>query len=454
MPSASQLLGAYIQETNYDNLPAEVIAEAKRRIADVIGIGLSGSKTKAGDIAAFCLEKGGAGNAVIWGSGAKTSPAYAALANATMTFHLELDDVHRTSHTHPGVSCIPAALAICQERKLSGRDLIAATVIGYDASIRIGLAVSPSIYVDRTYLAPGVLSIFGAAASAAKLYGFPASTAGQAVAAAGYFGPLSCYESFRLGAGIKDMIMGWGNLCGIYAADLTTLGFGGPDTALEGDFGFYKTTSAAFDPKRLEHRLGTYHEILFTGVKPYACCRQHHAAIDCMLEMRQKQNLALADVAKVLVRTFTVSSRGNQKTPTTVAGAKYSIPFILAATLKYGQVWREQFTTQTIKNPELLAFAQLVQVEADPELDKLYDEKWPSIVEVELRNGKRLTARRDLPKGEPEFPCSDQELKAKFDSLSGDALTPSKSEKLWKTISQLEEVENVQEISNLLVSDK
>jgi 2-methylcitrate dehydratase PrpD len=450
MATATQVLGEYIKNTAFDNLPAEVVTEAKRRIADIIGIGLSGSSTDAGKIEKFCLAHGGGGNATIWGSGAKTSPAYAALANGTMTFHLELDDVHRTSHTHPGVSCVPAALSLCEQNHLSGKALIEAVVIGYDASIRVGLAVSPSIYVDRTYLAPGTLAIFGAAASAAKLTAQDAETAGKTIAAASYYGPLACYESFRLGAGIKDMIMGWANLSGIYAAELAASGFGGPDTAIEGDFGFCKTTSAKFDIDRLYHRLGTYHEILFTGVKPYACCRQHHAAIDCMLELREKHSLGLADVERVRVRTFVVSSRGNQKRPTTVAGAKYSIPYILAVTLKYGRIWREQFTDELIANEELLSFANLVDVEADYELDKLYDEKWPSIVEVKLKNGTTLSARRDLPKGEPEFPCSDSEIRGKFMSLSGDVLALKKATELWDTISNLEEIKDIGELSKLL----
>lgn len=454
MSTASQKLGEYIYNTKYDLLPEEVKKEAKARIADVIGIGLSGSKTDAAKIEKFCISKGGEGEATVWGSGNKTSPAYASLANGTMVFHLELDDVHRTSHTHPGVSCIPAAIALCEEKHLSGKDLIEAVVVGYDASIRIGLAVSPSIYVDRTFLAPGTLSVFGASAAAAKLMGLDAITAGKAIGAASYFGPTACYESFKLGAGIKDMIMGWGNLSGIYSAELAQIGCGGPDTAIEGDFGFCKTTSAHFDISRLYDRLGTYHEILFTGVKPYACCRQHHAAIDCMLELREKHQFKLSDVKHVKVRTFVVSSRGNKKCPESVPEAKYSIPYIMAVALKYGMVWREQFTEELIKSEELLNFASIVDVEPDYELDKLYDEKWPSIVEVTLKDGRTLSARRDLPKGEPEFPCTPEDIKDKFLSLASDAVSQQRAEEIWNVIDNLENVHNITELTKLLVSDK
>lgn len=454
MLTATQQLGEYIVNTKYEEIPEEVRKEAKRRILDVLGIGLSGSQTHVSKVGEFCCEKGGNGKATVWGTGEKTSPAYAAVANATMTFHLELDDVHRTSHTHPGVSCIPAAIALCEEKSLSGKELLEAVIVGYDCAIRIGMAVSPSIYVDRTYLAPGTLSVFGAAASAAKLMKQDAETAGKTLGAGSYFGPIACYESFKLGAGIKDMIMGWGNLCGIYAAELAQWGFGGPDTAIEGDFGFCKTTSTHYDMKRLGNRLGEYYEILFTGVKPYACCRQHHAAIDCMLQIRDRNKIKFEDISSVKVRTFVVSSRGNKKKPESVQEAKYSIPYIMAVALKYGEVWRNQFTEELVKNQELLDFASRVDVVPDYELDKLYDQKWPSIVEVTLKNGNTLSARCDLPKGEPEFPATDEELKEKFRSLASDAITEEKVEKVIDMIAHLEAVDDINELTALLVKDK
>lgn len=448
--TCTELLGKYVAETAFDRLPEEVVSQAKLRILDVVGIGLSGSRTDAARIGNFCRSHGGEGGATIWGSGLKTAPTYAALANATMTFHLELDDVHRTSHTHPGVSCIPAAMAIAEEKHMSGRELIEAVVVGYDSAIRAGLAVSPSIYTERTYLAPGTLSVFGAAASAAKLYKQDAETAGRAIGAGSYYGPIACYEAFKTGAGIKDMIMGWGNLCGIYAAELAADGFGGADYAMEGDFGFCRTAAVHFDTARLRNRLGEYHEILFTGVKPYACCRQHHAAIDCMLEIREKCGVALNDVDHVKVRTFVVSSRGNKKRPVTIQEAKYSIPYIMGVALKYGRVWRDQFTDELINASELVDFAANVEVVPDYELDKLYDEKWPSIVEVYLKNGGMLAARRDLPKGEPEFACSENDMLEKFMSLAGDAKTPEECRKIAERIMNLETLEDVNTVMELL----
>ncbi|MFH1603583.1 MAG: MmgE/PrpD family protein, partial [Pseudomonadota bacterium] len=411
METGTDALARHVVSTNFADLPPEVVHEAKRRIADVIGAGLSGSTTPVGErIRRFAQKNAQPGTAAIWGSDARVSPAYAAMANGTMAFHLELDDVHRTSHTHPGVTTIPAAIALAEQNGLSGKEVLAAVVLGYDAQARVGMAVSPSIYVDRTYLAPGTLGIFGATAAAAKLLKLDAEATGGALSAASYIGPLAPFESFRLGAPAKDTIMGWANFCGLYAADLAAHGFGGPQTGLEGEYGFCKTVSTRYDMARLFDQLGRRFEILYTGIKPYACCRQHHSAIDAVLEIKERDKLSADQVAAVKLKTFVVASRGTSKTPDSVPAAKYSAPYTIALTLALGQNRREQYAMDLIRDPALLDLAARVEVVADPDLEALYDEKWPSIVEITTKNGRVLSARRDLPKGEPEYPISDHEL--------------------------------------------
>ena len=145
-PAATQSLARYVANTRYENLSKELIWEAKRRTADVLSIGLSGSTTTSGRaMRAFAREVSPADKARLWGSGNTVRAEIAALANATMAFHLELDDVHRTSHTHPGISVIPAALAVCEERELTPEEFLTAVVVGYDVVTRVGMAVSPSI---------------------------------------------------------------------------------------------------------------------------------------------------------------------------------------------------------------------------------------------------------------------------------------------------------------------
>jgi len=453
-PEATRLLARYIAETRYDDLPAEVIWEAKRRTADVLSAGLSGSTTELGkSIQAFARETSPRGGATIWGSGATASAELAALANATMTYQLELDDCHRTSHAHPGISVIPAALAICQEKKLDAGAFLAAVVVGYEVVTRVGMAVSPSIYVDRVFLAPGTLAPLGGAAVAANLYGLSTEETEKVLGAAAFLSPLALFEAFAGGAPVKNTAMGWGGLVGIWAVKLCSRGYFGPPTAIEGKFGYARAVSDVYDLQKLVG-LTDSRGILNTGIKPYACCRQHHSAIDAILELKEQHGLKPSDVKHIVVRTFGVASRGSHQRPDTIASATYSAPFILAAALTTGSCWREQFTMDKINDRDLLALAAKVEVVKDDELDALYDEKWPAIVEVQTNDGRVLSARRDVPKGEPEFPVSDEELKAKFMLLATDAVAVTQAEALWQTIFALDRRDSVSELTGLLLVEK
>lgn len=113
-------------------------------------------------------------------------------------------------------------------------------------------------------------------------------------------------------------------------------------------------------------------------------------------------------------------------------------------------MWREEFTEQLLKDNEIMEFAANVEVVKDDELDALYDEKWPSIVEVTLKDGTVITARHDLPKGEPEVPVTDEELTSKFMSLAGDALEPYKAKEVLQKIMNLEKIHLVKELTELL----
>ena len=83
-------------------------------------------------------------------------------------------------------------------------------------------------------------------------------------------------------------------------------------------------------------------------------------------------------------------------------------------------------------------------------MEALYDEKWPSVVEVTTRDGRLLSARRDLPKGEPEHPLSDDELKQKYVSLATDAVSAERAEAIWAAVSKLDDIDDVAMLTALL----
>jgi 2-methylcitrate dehydratase PrpD len=77
-------------------------------------------------------EGGGTAEATVGLYGWKTTAAYAAYVNGTFGHSCEFDDSHFHCG-HPGACVIPAALALAERGRASGRDLLTAVVAGYQA---------------------------------------------------------------------------------------------------------------------------------------------------------------------------------------------------------------------------------------------------------------------------------------------------------------------------------
>ena len=440
-----------VANTVYEGIPSAAVHEVKRRVLDILGIALSASRTDSGRrLAQYAIQQKTPGRASLWGRKESTSPALATLVNASMIFNLELDDVHRTSHCHPAATTIPPALALAEELGLGGKEVVCAVIAGYEAENRVGNAVSPSIYLDRVFLPAATLGTLGAAGAAASLYRLTADQVLGALGTAVYLTPVSQYENYREGSSSKELCIGWAAATGIDAVNLARNGFEGPASWLDGPLGFARAAADRFDLNRVVEGIGKEYQILYAGMKPYACCRQHHTAIDAALEIRERHAPEPDDIDRIVHRTFRIASRGNNCRPATVSAAKYSAPFSIATALIAGQVWREDYTPEKLTDKKIMGLTAKVEVKVDPELDKLYDEKWPSIIEITTKNGQIFQARRDLPKGEPECPLSDEEVIRKFMDLAGDSVPRRRAEEIYETVWKLETLDDIRTLTGLL----
>src|SRR5699024_1099389 len=163
----SNKLASYIIKTNYEDIPEEVVEFTKLCILDYFGAAIAGStKPPVQMIHDFAVEMGGEPQATLV-TGGKTSVAQAALVNGAASHIVELDDIHKGSISHAATVVIPAAIAVAEWKKLTGKDLITAVVIGYEVCYRIGEAVTPSHYYYWHNTA--TCGTFGAAAAVSKL---------------------------------------------------------------------------------------------------------------------------------------------------------------------------------------------------------------------------------------------------------------------------------------------
>ncbi|HVH80603.1 MAG TPA: MmgE/PrpD family protein, partial [Stellaceae bacterium] len=169
----------------YDALPEDVRELARQCVLDYLGVGLAGADDELARILIEELtEAGGTAQAGVIGHGARLPMLSAALANGAIAHALDYDDVNLAMPGHPSVAILPGLIALAEQRRSSGREVIAAFVAGYETACRIGMALRPGHY-DRGFHATGTIGAFGAAAACARLLELDAEATARALGIAG-----------------------------------------------------------------------------------------------------------------------------------------------------------------------------------------------------------------------------------------------------------------------------
>jgi 2-methylcitrate dehydratase PrpD len=451
MKGVTEILADFLVDTRYDDLPNDVVLYTKRLVLDILGSALAGSKTLEARMAySFINELGGEHQSTVIAHGRKNSCVNASFANSIMAHAQELDDTHRFSVTHPGGPVIPAALAVSEREASSGKEFILSIVLGYECTVRIANAIQPS-HGKRGFHSMGTCGIFGAATSASKILGLDKeqtlNTLGLAGTQASGIG-----GSFR---GFTDMNLrlntGIAARNGIVAALLAQKGFLGNKAILESDRGFGTAFSDKIDFKEITKDLARSYKIIETSIKPYSCCRHHHAAIDAVFQIMKTESIDPDKIEEVEIRTYsTAVTRPHRYAPLNILDAQFSYPYIIAVAILEGAVMPWQFTEEKIRDPRIHEMAKKVFVVEDPEMTELYPDKWPAMVTIKMNNDRKYDCRVDLAKGEPENPLTNEELHNKFVSLATTVINEEKIDRIIKMVSKLQELDELGKLTKQL----
>lgn len=420
--SLSQQLADFIVRTRYEDLSADVAEFGKLCILDWLSSAIAGTtKPPVQMIDRLVKEMGGTEQATLV-TGGRTSVANAALVNGAATHVVELDDIHKSSIIHAAAVVIPPAVAAAEWLHKSGKDLITAVVIGYEAAFRIGEAVSPSHYYFWHNTA--TCGTFGAATAVAKLLDLNESQTTHALGNAGTQAA-GLWEFIMDGAMTKQLHTGKAAMNGLLASFLAKEGFTGPKGILEGERGFFKAMSESADANKVTDRLGEYFKIRENSFKIHASCRHTHPAVDMALQLRREQQVRAPDIKRIRVGGYkSVLDITNNPHPSTVYAAKFSLHFCVALALVKGKAGLPDFNEDTLRDPEIRSLMQRVELTLDPQVNNAYPEKWGSNMEVETVQGDIFRLSTDYPKGDPENPVSVEELVVKFKELTASLPQP------------------------------
>ena len=439
----------YAAGLRYEDLPADVRELAHLVLLDTIGCALAGSTTD--EVVrirgAMAAASGGAGDSALWGTGERLPLPMAALANGAAVHAREMDDFGGCAHS--GSVVIPAALGTAARVGASGRDLLTAIVIGYDIAKRVmdGGGGYQTIK-DLGWHSTGTCGGFGAAAAAARLLKLDAKRIQWAL---GYAGSNAggTWAFIPEGAMSKRVHPGFAAQTGVMSAYLAASGVTAPESIFEAEWGGYYPTyvPGKATPEKATAGLGSDFRIRLVGFKPYAACRGIHSSLDVILTLRKTRGIKASDVAGVKVRGSRthVKQLGKQAVETAL-DAQMSLPYSIAVALETGGAMLDQYTAEALRRPSVRELARRVTVTHEPSVP---DGAEP-YVDVELKNGERLTERVEIARGDCENPLSESELVEKFRVTAGQVFDAERVARIERAVRDIEKSANVRPLEGLM----
>jgi 2-methylcitrate dehydratase PrpD len=438
----------FARTLDFHEVPPFTRQLVKTCLMDIIGTGAGALRSKASVAAReYAVEHHPAGRlgARLLFDGRRVHPLGAAYAGGFTIDSLDAHEGHFTSKGHAGATVVPAVLALVDAYRaggaeISGKALLALLTIGYEVSLRGGVALMASA---KEYHASGAFSGLGVVMAAARLLDLDVETTRHALGIVEYFGPRCPMMRLIDHPSMLRDAHGAGAYAGINAVLMAKAGItGAPAVTVE-------------DPEQAPQwvDLGTRWEIDAQYFKPWPVCRWAQAALSALTQLMAAHPAIRADtVTRIQVETFSESVRLQGYTPANEDEAQYALAFPLAALLVRGQVGAAEVIGEAIHSPDILAACQKISIVEASDLSARFPEEILSRVHVETGDGQRFSSGTTVAKGDPLDRMSEAELVEKYNLLTYDTIGQARADAIREHIDALEESPDCSALLELLLS--
>src|SRR5438445_1166974 len=382
-------LAEYACQLRFEDLPAPVVHETKRRFIDSFGTAVSAMDADAYAIAKRCAlrvqSQPGAGML----GGGRSSPEWAAFVNGLLIRYLDYNDTYLSLEpAHPSDN-LAAVLAVGEVAGAGGRDLITAAVLAYEIQCRLCDAASLRKH-GWDHVTYGAIS---SAVAACKLLKLDAARTTHAIGMAGVAniatrqtraGELSMWKGCAFANAARN---------GVFAALLAAEGMTGPAPIFEGEAGIMKLLTGPFELAPLGGE-GREFMITRTYIKYWPAEYHSQSAIDAALQLRGDIR-DIRSIQSIDIHTFDAAvdiiGRDPEKwRPKTRETADHSLPYCTAVALADGDVTLAQFAPDRFSDPALLNLVAKVTVHRDAGLSARYPNGIPNRLTVTLADARQL----------------------------------------------------------------
>ena len=436
----AQKLASFALGTRFEDLPAVVVVEARRRLLDSLGCAIGAELESAPSIARKVASRTTGAPSVNLIGGGSSAPDWAAFSNGVHIRYFDCNDTYLSLEpAHPSDNWA-AVMAAGQLARADGKAWIAAAAVAYEAQCRLCDAASIRArgWDHTTY---GSISATLAAAMLLKLtheqtvhaLGI-ASTTGTALRLT-RAGELSMWKGCAFAFASRNAI---------FATLLAADGMTGPAPVFEGEMGFFQQVSGPFSLTKLGGPTDGDWMLPKTSIR--SSCPAEIPQISqpsprrstCAKQISDPKRIRDLEIATFRTAVEIIGKDPEKWRPQTRETADHSLPYCTAVALLDGKVSSAQFTDERMRDPVLLDLVARTRVIEDPKLTAGYPEGIPNRVTVTLDDGQKLVALVTFPPGHDRNPLTDDQLAVKFHELADPVLGFPRANEILDRVSRLE----------------
>ena len=385
-PSSAYLrMVDFLVRTRLDEVPAEVLVDVRRSLADSVACQVAG--IIAPPLRSLVSARRD-GPAPILGEAVRTgAPQAALLGGIAATWH-DLDSGHRHPSTdppvpggHTPVHVIPALLALGEPRGMTGEEFLRTYLVTYEFGARIAIASA----LRSGFHPHGVHATTAAGAASALATGGEADLVDRTIRIAAGLNILPSMRSALDGGTVRNSFAGVGAMNGVLAERMARAGIVPQAEPLETIYG--QIAATGFDTSTMVENLGEHWEATLGYYKVHACCRWNHPALDALEELSTRAPLSDDKIESVEIRTFAFAAQMSDDDPTTDLGAKFSLPWSTAAFLVIGSTGPDAYTPTALADTRIRSLARRVAIVEEPAYSAQLPSHRPTTVVVRFADG-------------------------------------------------------------------
>jgi 2-methylcitrate dehydratase PrpD len=435
-------LAEFVAATQWGDVPAVVQHHTRLVLLDTLGVILAGAERP--EVWQLRARLAGGNGATVYARGWPPSdPRTAALLNGIAGRSIELCEGLRLVSGQAAMQVLPGVLAVGEQARSTGRDMLTALLLGYDVAARLAAGFTPRPLAHQN----GQVSLLAAAAAGARLRGLDADGISRAMRIATTLLLTPSYTNAVAGATALNVAGGMSGFAAALAPELALAGFEAQDDAIEQALG--QLVGGGFTPDGLLAELGTSWHITRNYFRLYACCNPIHPALDCLQQALAELRPRPDEIAHIDISTYGFAAVMRNPDPPNFFASKYSLPHAAATMAVRGHAGHSALDDAAVHDPDIVSLRHRVTVTEDPAMTAVAPRLRPARVTVVLADGRSATHACDSHRGDFQQPFAEAELRDKFRELAGVALTSEGVILVEQAVDRCDQWDNVEVLTTL-----